>query len=812
MKMTERTTTWGTATLFSRRIEVVLVMFLLGMSHLQAIAQVSGSVLQGVVEDSTGGAISGAQITLRSSSGRIAATTLSNSEGRFSLSGVSPGNYVLQVKSGGFETLEKDISLSATSSTPALHIGMHVASVRESVNVSAAGGYVATTAAAGTKVDLPLMETPVAVQVIPQQVLRDQQTVNLVEALVNVSGVAPTNDSYGTSDSFSIRGFDANALLYQDGMKLDQYSASGFPQDMANVEEIQVVKGPASVLYGQSEAGGLVEIVTKKPHSNRFFNLNQQFGNHQFFRTTADLNQPLINDKLLFRFVVDGTDANSFRNFVHTNQFAVYPSLTWRPSKLVDVTLQGSYETGSNILDNGVPFLADGTPAKVPRSSDFMDFGTNKSNISQYSFRPTVNLHLAENWSLRMQYKSETINAPLPVDEYYLGEVDQDGNLQRGVFTETYFRHRSDQVLTDLPGKFSLGPIKNTFLIGFDFYKQSGKWFGNTSITAAPINIYHPVYSQPLGPSDPTGDIFAVQGWTEYGAYVQDVAELPGKVFILAGVRLNWSELLENITTPDPFTYWPNDSHDRPNTPRFGLLWQPNTHVSLYGSYTSHYGDSALFVFTADDKPLPPQSANQTEFGIKTQWFDRRLTVSTAVYRIMKHNVPTADPQNPFNTVAIGAARTQGVEFDISGQLTHTLRVIGGFSSLHALTTRDFNTPSLQGLPFPSIPHNIGSLWGVWDPQTTRLHGFRLGAGIQSRSGEQAYESPDGITYLADRVPSFVIVNLMTGYEHPVGRTRIGAQININNLLDRTYFTTVNPSQAMPGAPFSIIPALQITF
>ena len=812
MTITERTTTWGAAILFSRRIEALLVILIVGISQLQASGQAAGSILQGVVEDSSGGVISGAQITLRSSSGRIAATTVSNSDGRFSISGVSPGTYVLQAQSSGFETVEKDVAVATTAPTPVIHIAMRVASVHESVNVSAAGGYVATSAAAGTKVDLPLRETPVAVQVIPQQVLQDQQTVNLVNALVNVSGVAPTNDSYGTSDSFSIRGFDANALLYQDGMKLDQYSASGFPQDMANVEEIQVVKGPASVLYGQSEPGGLVEIATKKPHSDRFFNMNQQFGNHQFFRTTADLNQPLINDKLLFRFVLNGTDANSFRNFVHTNQFAVYPSLTWRPSKLGDLTLRGSYETGSNILDNGVPFLADGAPAKVPRSSNFMDYGTNKSSITQYSFRPTMNIHLAENWSLRLQYKSESVDAPLPVDEYYLGDVNQDGNLLRAVFAETYFRHRSDQVLADLPGKFSIGPIKNTFLIGFDFYKQSGKWFGNTSITAAPINIYHPLYNQPLGPSDPTGDIFAVQGWTEYGAYVQDVAELPGKVFILAGVRLNWAELLENITTPDPFTYSPNNSHDRPNTPRFGLLWQPNTHVSLYGSYTSHYGDSALFAFTADGKPLPPQSANQTEFGIKTQWFDRRLTVSTAIYRIIKHDVSTSDPQNPLYTVAIGTARTQGVEFDISGQLTRTLRVIGGYSSLQALTTRDTNTPSLQGLPFPSIPHNTGSLWGVWEPQTTKLHGFRLGAGIQTRSGEQAYESPDGMTYLADRVPSFFIVNLMTGYERALGGTRIGAQVNINNLLNRTYFTTVNPSQAMPGAPFSIFPALQITF
>jgi iron complex outermembrane receptor protein len=117
---------------------------------------------------------------------------------------------------------------------------------------------------------MPLVETPVAIQVIPAQVLADQQTVNPVDALTNVSGVAATNDVCGTSDSFSIRGFDAMSPLYQDGMRLDEYSTSGFPQVLANVEEIQVVKGAASVLDGQAEPGGLVEIVTKKPHANRF--------------------------------------------------------------------------------------------------------------------------------------------------------------------------------------------------------------------------------------------------------------------------------------------------------------------------------------------------------------------------------------------------------------------------------------------------------------------------------------------------------------------------------------------------------------
>lgn len=770
--------------------------------------------IAGIVEDSSGGAIAGAQLTLLDSSGNVTATFATDSQGHFRISGIQPGQYVLQAASKNFETSRVSLNLSATATTldEPLRITLEVASVLQTVNVTAPKTYTVSEASAATKVQLPIMETPISVQVIPAQVLADQQTVNLVDALVNVSGGAPTNDSYGTSDSFSIRGFDANALLYQDGMKLDQYSASGFPQDMANVEEIQVVKGPASVLYGQSEPGGLVEVVTKKPHPNPFASVDQQVGNHQFLRTTADLNQPLMNHELLFRFVLDGTDANSFRNFIHTNEFNIYPSITWRPTALVDLTLQTAYETGSNVLDNGIPFLSNGTLANVPFSSNFVDYGTNKTNISQYTIKPVLNIHLAENWPLRLQYKFESIDAPTPIDEYYLGDVDASGNLQRGIFAETYFHHRSDQVVADLPGKFSIGAVKNTFLVGFDFYKESGGWYGNQSLTAAAINIYHPVFNQPYGTPSPSGDIFAIQRWFEYGAYIQDVVELPGRVFVLGGMRMNWAEELENITIVSPYTFLPNDVHDRPITPRAGLLWQPKTHVSLYGSFTSNYGASALFALTSNGKPLPPQSADQVEFGVKTEWLERRLTVSTAVYRIIKHNIPTADPQNPLYTVAIGTARTQGVEFDVSGQLTRTLRVIGGYSSLQALTTKDTNTPSLQGLPFPSVPHNIGSLWGVWEPQTHAMRGFKFGAGMQSRSGEQAYESPDGITYLADRIPSFAIVNLMCGYDRVVGKAHISTQVNINNLFNKRYFSNVNPSQAMPGAPFSPLSALRIEF
>ncbi len=813
----------------SKSFSGVLALLLLGFVTVGARTAHSQDVgrprtLSGNVVDSAGGAIAGVEIRLLDAAGSVKGKSTTDSEGHFSISSVQPGEYVLQAERKDFETSRSSISVSDTSESglPPIKITLRVAPVLQTVNVTAQAPYTVSSASAATKVELPIMQTPVAVQVIPAQVLADQQTVNLVDALVNVSGVAPTNDAYGTGDSFSIRGFDALSVLYQDGIKLDEYSASGFPQDMADVEEVEVVKGPASVLYGQAEPGGLVNVVTKKPREEPFTTIEQQFANHEFFRTTADLNQPLIQDKLFCRFVLDGTDANSFRRFIYAHEFNIYPSVTWRPNNFLEFTLQGAYETGSNVLDNGIPFINNGTSttaatrtwfAPVPLSSNFADPGLNRAPNTQYSLKPTLTIHLAKDWPLRLQYRFERFGNPTPVDEIYAGDADQNGDLPRIAFTTTYFHHRTDQVVADLPGKFSIGPVKNTFLVGFDFYKESGAYDYNT-VFPQPINIYNPIYNQPYAPPDPTQEGFNTQGWTEYGAYIQDLVELPGHVFVLAGLRINWAKELEDYAG----VYVANTVvHDRPATPRAGVLWLANPHLSLYGSYTSNYGASALGLLNPNGQFLPPESATQVEFGAKTEWLDRRLTASTAVYRIIKHNIPTADPQDPIASIAIGAARTQGVEFDLSGQVTPDVRIIGGYSSLQALTTRDDNIPSFQGLPFPSVPHNLASLWGVWEPATHGPHGFKFGAGIQTRSGEQAYEydfdpNTGAVYYLPDRIPSFVVFNVMTGYEGVIGRAHVSAQINFNNLLNRHYFSNVTPFQALPGAPFTVLPALHITF
>lgn len=234
--------------------------------------------------------------------------------------------------------------------------------------------------------------------------------------------------------------------------------------------------------------------------------------------------------------------------------------------------------------------------------------------------------------------------------------------------------------------------------------------------------------------------------------------------------------------------------------------------MSVYGSYTSNYGATPLGSLTPDGKTLPPESAQQYEIGVKSEWLQKRLVATASIYQITKQNIPAADPSNPAYTIAIGAARSRGFELDVSGQIAPGWRIIGGYSYINAVTTKDTNTPSLAGLQFPDAPYDSGSVWTVYELQKGRLKGLNFGGGLVARTGQVAYESPDGITYLTDRIPGFAVVNLMTSYGWQFEKVRLNAQLNINNLFDKTYFTSVNPSQAMPGAPFSVMPALRLEF
>jgi iron complex outermembrane recepter protein len=762
--------------------------------------------LQGTVVDTTGSAIGGAQLTLRESNGKVAANTETNPEGHFTITRIPLGSYILDTESKNFEKSSRAVIVSSETANVPLAITLKVADIQESISVTASGAYATPDATGATKTDMPIMLTPISVQVIPLQVQQDQQVVALDQAIQNIGGVIPNNDSYGTNDSFSIRGFDAQDLTYEDGLRLDQYSNAGFPIDMANVEKVEVVKGPASVMYGQAEPGGAVNIVTKVPQDTPSYSVQQQFGSYSFYRTTLDATGQLFSKFFAYRLPTDYENSGSFRDFVYTDWFSMFPSLAWRPNETTQVIATFHFATGTMILDNGIPFLSDGTPANIPISRNLAEPNTNRTPVTEYSGKVLASHTLKRDWQVRGAYKSQYVDNPSPNGVYYAGDADADGNLQRYGFTENYFYHLTNQVVADVIGNFSWLGMKHAVLAGFDFYGQNGHYDANIYFPAS-INIYNPVYGQPYAPPDPADDFVVHNSQTAYGTYVQDQVTLPRNLYLLVGVRFNWVNTFNNGYGQATSV----TDHPAP-TPRVGVLWQPKPNWSVFGSFTDNYGATPLGSLTPDGKTLPPQSAQQFEVGIKSEWLQKRLVATASLYQITKQNIPSADPSNPAYTIAVGEARSRGFELDLSGQISPGWKIIGGYSYIDALITKDTNSPSLQGLRFPDAPYDSGSLWAVYEPQHSSLKGLKMGAGLVGRTGQVAYESPDGVSYLTDRIPGWTIVNTMASYSWQFEKARLVAQLNINNLFDKRYFVSVNPSQAMPGAPITILPLVRVEF
>ena len=722
-------------------------------------------------------------------------------------------------------TTNADTFASTNSTITALPVVTVVARVESADGASSnnPGGYSPLDAKGATRTESPVIETPVSEQVVSQQVLKDQQTVYLNDALQNVSGVTPANDSYGTGDSFSIRGFDMQNLTFEDGFRSSKYNI-GFQRSMANVQDIEVVKGPASVLYGQSEPGGLVNVVTKKPMDRFYFATEEQIGSYNFYRTTVDMSAPITKDKtLLYRFNLDQENAGSFRNFINTDRTCLFPTIEWKPNADNHATVELGYLTGTQVQDNGIPFLTNGQTAPVSIRNNYAEPNANGSNIQDFWVKANATHNVSDDLILHAGYRTESISDPIPNQQYYAGQVGSDGNLERYYSGNTINQNWTQEVLADLTARFKTWIVKHEALAGFDFFQQTYHYNYNYPSWTTPtpsINIYNPVYGQPFPAFDPSlsGNTFTSQ--TSYGAFFQDQMELPWHFHALAGFRY------DRVTTSNSYYGTNNATVDDapPLTPRFGLLWQPVKPISLYASYTANYGATALGGQTATGQPLPPQTAQQWEYGIKGEFLGGKLTTTASIYQLTKENIPTVDPANPMYMTAIGQARSRGLELEAAGEILPGWRIIGGYSYINCTITQDNGTgfgPSMQGLRFPGIPYNSGSLWSTYEVQSGPLKRLKFGAGVVGRSGEQAYATQytydaDGNqlppSYLTEKIPAFAIVNAMASYPFEIGRVKLTAQVNINNLFDTTYYSTVNTDMAMPGAPINVLASLKAEF
>jgi len=676
--------------------------------------------------------------------------------------------------------------------------------------------YAATNSSFATKTDTPIMETPLNIQVLPKAVLDDQQSTKLDQAVKLVSGVTTGQGAGGLSDQITIRGF-FNFNYMRNGMRMETDSGADGTRAMANVQSIEVLKGPAAMLYGRVEPGGMVNVVTKKPLDTAYYSLQQQAGSYDFYRTSIDATGPLTDNKdLLYRINVSYENSGSFRQFVDYEKVFVAPVLQWNISPQTKAILEMEYRHENNSFDpNAGALIIDGRRANgtwinprlanIPRDRNLME-PDNKNPLDNEFIGFTVNHKFNDDWEVSEQLGINILDKTRTAMNGAALNADQ-RTLNRQLFTSDFITQDNYFTTTNLTGHFDTWGLKHTLLFGGDYYLSNYDSVGYNSTVASTIDIYNPVYTglPPVNPATRNNNSFS-SSTDLWGIYLQDQIKLPYNVHVMGGFRYQDVEQFNGLTQKVA-------QKADAVTPQVGVLWQPIKWLSLYGNYVENFGAS-----NGQGKGgtfLPPQTAQQWEGGFKTAFFDDRLSTSVAYFNLTKQNIPTIDPANPTFSIATGEAQSRGVEVDVKGEILPGWNTIATYAYTEAEVLKENNPNSIPiGSPLRGIPKHTSTLWTTYDFQRDYLRGFKVGAGVDLYSSRKAT-----FNYQDFDFAGYGVVNLLGSYTRNVAKSKVTLQLNVNNLLDKDYIhdgfilsSGNNQVRSTWGAPRTLMGSVKVEF
>lgn len=667
--------------------------------------------------------------------------------------------------------------------------------------------YNRTSASTAMKTDTPIMDTPMSVQVIPQAIIRDQQAFRLQDALKNVSGVQQRESNGGTTggaDAYVVRGFELGfrSNYYRNGIRMQKSSA-----DFANLDRVEVLKGPASGLYGRIEAGGLINVVTKKPSATPYYTLEQRFGSYDFYRTEGSATGPLTqNGDLAYRFDFSYLNSASFRDFFAAERGFIAPALQWKPDDRTEINLSMEYLDDSRTYDAGIPAVIDANGvnhgiAPVPISRSLTQQGlADNDNYWLLDFNWTHAFN--DNWKIRNGVVAVDGDARLQ-EVYADSAAKPNGDVPRGAWFGGLL-YDTQTVYLDVTGKFKTFGIEHNVLLGGDYYHQRSTDHA-TARFLDNVNLFQPLPPIDIAAASASPFFFNyIEDNEWYGVYGQDEITLWDNLHIMGGLRYDIATFGAGYSDQSiPLAQAAfDDIEENYLSPRVGISYRAADWLSLYGHYVESFG--ANNGRQASGKPFDPQVSTEYEGGIKTSFFDGRLTGTLAYYHLIKDNILTPDSNNPGFSVAIGQARSQGLEWDMSGQLTDGLSMIATYAYTDTEVSKD--NSGKQGNRLPYVPLHSGSLWLKYDFQQEMLRGFSFGAGIYAagrRYGDAANSYSDG---------AYARLDLMAAYRFNVGPTRLTAQLNLNNVTNTQYFIQRAVWSNNPAEPLMAFGSIRLEY
>jgi catecholate siderophore receptor len=656
---------------------------------------------------------------------------------------------------------------------------------------------------AATRTPIALRDLPQTVDVVPQASLRDRGAASLKEALIYTPGVT-TSTGEGIREQFLIRGFSAISDTYIDGMR----DGGNIFRDTYNLEQIEVVKGPAGVLLGRGSAGGLINMVTKRPSATPRSEASVSVGSNDTRRSTVDLNQP-VSENLMFRINAMAENADSFRDEVWSKKrgLSVASTLKISPSTLLDLRFQNA--TDERVFDAGIPGI-NGKPAEVSRSTYYgaknpgqNDRGTSEEN----SFSADLNMQLTDSLQLRntLSYRElEMERRQTTISRLILNTAQPTLALSRSNFSSKQ---------NDLANKFELiatghwAGIRHELMIGTEISSEKRDTLsrGGDLSTAYNINVYNPVLKNlPWEGASIRRD--GIYNTTTKSLYLQDLLRFNENWVTLVGLRRDWLERdFENRVGAN---YARNDSF---LSPRIGVVYQPNKVLSYYASATRSYQPgSATGVIDPGNSIQPPEIATNYEIGSKIAFADGKFQLGTSLFQLVKENVPTRDPSDATQNIYVGEVTAKGVELSAFGDLGYGFSLQGGITYTDAVVTKSNNTtapavtPSVAATPLEgkraaNSPRFTANLWSV-----KRLDAeWRVGLGL--RHSAESYASTTNAIVL----PAYLLFDAGAFYDS--GRWSVA--LSLRNLTNRLYYeSSTNDLGILPGASRNFLMTARYAF
>lgn len=644
-------------------------------------------------------------------------------------------------------------------------------------------GYVGSQTVSGSKTVTPLIEVPQSISVVTRDQMEDRGVQNIAEALNYTAGVV--TQPYGNDPRYFnpyLRGFDSvNSVYFNHFRFIRDFGALAF--EPYGLERVEVVRGPASVLYGSGEPGGLINLIQKRPTGTSFGEVGGEIGNHNRFVAKLDAGG-VVNDTVSYRITSLGRLSDHQMDYVEDNRFYIAPAITFAPTADTSLTLLATLQRDTGTSPLGLPQAGTLDPnpnGRIPRSRYIgePDFNDNESTLATigYEFRHRFN----ETFEFRQNAQYLSFDADYN-NLFFFGMAADQRTVTRGpsVQSETIDSFAVDN---QLQADFATGALDHTVLFGLD-YRHHNQWrSSNFSGTYSTIDVFNPVYGTPIV-VDPSGANISDVTLQQTGLYVQDQVKID-RLSLTFGLRQDW------VTNEDELTGV--DQDDDALTGRAGVSYLFDNGLAPYVSYATSF-NPVVGTTTAGDL-YKPSEGEQIEAGIKFQPPGWNSFVTASVFDLTKTNIVSEEavPDGGGGLVQertqVGEIQSRGFEIEGTASLGNGFSLIASYAYTDAEITRGDDTVAggvvtgtTTGNRPANVPEHMASLWLNYELQSGSFQGLSFGAGVRYL-GERFGNNSNTIL-----LPSATVFDAAIRYE----RDDFEVSLNINNIADDDYVASCN--------------------